>query len=187
MDAGVLTLGGESARLVEAAAAGDAVAFDDLVRLHGAGVYRLALRMLGNPQDAEDVQQETFVQAYRRLRSFRGEAAFGTWLYAIAARLCLGKLRRRRRHSEELPGDLPSDPELDPQEHLTSLAAAQRVQRALGALSPSDRLLILLKYVEDLSHEEIAGVLGCSCQSSRSRLLRAKRLFRAHYQELEST
>ena len=186
MDAGALAIGRENSRLVEAAAAGDATAFDDLVRLHGEVIYRLALRMLGNPQDAEDVQQETFLQAYRRLRSFRREAAFGTWLYAIAARLCLSKLRRRVHWQEELTNDPPSDPRLDPQERIASLASADRVQRALRSLSPSDRLLIVLKYVESLSHEQIAQVLGCSPESSRSRLVRAKRLFREHYQALES-
>jgi len=187
MDGLALAIGRETASLVGAAAAGDRSAFDQLVRLHAEQVYRVALRMLDNPHDAEDVQQETFVQAFRRLRSFRGEAAFGTWLYAITARLCLRRRRQRASRPEEVPGQLPAsaNPQMDPQELFAVREEAARVQRVLTALSPPDRLLIVLRYVEQLSHAQIAQVLGCSPESSRSRLLRAKQLFREHYHRME--
>ena len=86
-------------QLIAMARAGEVTAFDALLRQHAAAVYRLALRMLGHPEDAEDVQQETFILAYRQLRAFRGEASFATWLYAIAARLCLSRRRRNDRRS----------------------------------------------------------------------------------------
>jgi len=178
-----LVMGPDSAGLVSAAAAGDAAAFDALVHQHSARVFRLALRMLGHRQDAEDVQQETFLRAYRKLHSFRGEAAFSTWLYSIASRLCLSR-RRARRPEEPVNMDVADLCE-DPQARLAARELAGRVQRALAALAPSDRLLIVLKHIEELSHEEIAQVLGCSPESSRSRLLRAKRLFRQHYERTE--
>lgn len=175
-------------QLAGEAAARDWDPFELLMKQHSARIFRLALRMLGNPEDAEDVQQETFIRAHRARRQFRGDASFGTWIYAIAARLCLSKKRRsaRRRElaSERQPAELP-DAVADPEQHLLARESAARVQRALAALSPSHRLLIVLKYIEGLSHEEIARVLRCSVASSRSRLLRAKRLFRERYQEVE--
>jgi RNA polymerase sigma-70 factor (ECF subfamily) len=173
--------------LAEAAAAGDAGAFDLLMRTYGDRVFRLALRMLGSREDAEDIQQEAFVRAYRKLHTFRGEASFGAWIYAITARLCLSRRRRSAAQPVEVspPPAALRDTDHDPQERLAAADAAARVQRTLDKLSPPDRLLILLKYVEDLSHEEIARTLQCSVQSSRSRLTRAKRLFREHYPEEE--
>jgi RNA polymerase sigma-70 factor (ECF subfamily) len=181
--ASVLTIGTDSRGLVQAAAAGDAAAFDALVQQHSAQVFRLALRMLGNRQDAEDVQQETFLRAYRKLHSFRGEAAFGTWLYTIASRLCLS--HRRVRRPEEATDIAIAELGDDPRAQFAARELAQRVSHALNALAPADRLLIVLKYVEGLSHEEISRVVGCSAESSRSRLLRAKRLFRQQYGECE--
>jgi RNA polymerase sigma-70 factor (ECF subfamily) len=177
----------DTVRLAKAAAAGDAEAFDLLMERYGDGVFRLALRMLRSREDAEDIQQEAFVRAYRKLHTFRGEASFGAWIYAITARLCLSRRRRSAAQPVEVspPPAALRDTDHDPQERLAAAHAAARVQRTLDKLSPPDRLLILLKYVEDLSHEEIARTLQCSVQSSRSRLTRAKRLFREHYPEEE--
>jgi RNA polymerase sigma-70 factor (ECF subfamily) len=177
----------DAGRLAEAAAAGDAEAFDLLMERYGERVFRLALRMLGNREDAEDIQQEAFLRAYRKLHTFRGDASFGTWLYAITARLCISRARRSqgRRIEVREPVEALYDAGHDPEERLAATEAAARVQQTLDRLSPPDRLLILLKYVEDLSHEEIARALGCSVESSRSRLAHAKRLFREQYGEGE--
>jgi len=171
--------------LAKAAAAGDAEAFDLLMQTYGDRVFRLALRMLGNREDAEDIQQEAFVRAYRKLHTLRGAASFGAWIYAITARLCLSRRRRSAAQPAEVCVPLGglSGTDCDPQDRLAAADAAARVQQALDRLPPPDRLLILLKHVEDLSHQEIAGVLKCSVQSSRSRLARAKRLFRERYRE----
>ncbi|MDH4180108.1 MAG: RNA polymerase sigma factor [Armatimonadota bacterium] len=175
----------DTVRLAEAAAAGDAEAFDLLMKRYGDHVFRLALRMLGNREDAEDIQQEAFVRAYRKLHTFRGDGSFGNWIYAVTVRLCLSRKRRsaaKRVEVRKPPGVL-RDGDHDPQERLAAAEAAARVQQTLDRLSAPDRLLILLKYVEDLSHEEIARILRCSVQSSRSRLARAKRLFREQYEK----
>jgi RNA polymerase sigma-70 factor (ECF subfamily) len=175
----------DSAALVAAAAAGDAESFDLLVGEHAAQVYRLALRMLGSPEDAEDVQQEAFVLAYRHLRDFRGDASFGTWVCSIAARLCLSRKRRRVRHSSARPEDLPAR-HADPEERMLAVEAAALVQETLLEMAPADRLLIVLKCIEGFSHEEIARVLRCSVESSRARLARARRLFRERYERRQA-
>jgi RNA polymerase sigma-70 factor (ECF subfamily) len=188
MDSAALAIERSQLDLIGAAMAGDTSAFDLLVRQHARQVFRLALRMLGNREDAEDVQQETFVRAHQRLRSFRGECSFGTWLYAIASRLCVSARRRRAAMREQnIAGDPADRPSLneDLEQKIVAQDSARRVQRSLLALSPPDRLLIVLRYVEGLSHAEIARVLQCSVESSRSRLARAKRLFRQQYERVE--
>ena len=178
----------DDCRLVRDALAGSREAFDLLVERHARRVFRLALSMLGRREDAEDVQQECFVSAYCGLRSFRGEASFGTWLCAIAARLCLSRRRKadwRTCQTWEDASALAVTADDDPGERLLAAESAARVQRTLAQLSPADRLLIVLRFIEGLSHEEIASVLGCSVGSSRSRLLRAKKLFRERYEMTE--
>ena len=176
--------GADDFRLASAAAEGDPGAFDRLMQQHGACVYRVALRTLGDREDAEDVQQETFLQAYRKLHTFRGDASFRTWVCAIAVRLCLSRKRRVARRPLEVIAECESlDIGGDPQDRLAATAAAASVRQALAKLSPPDRLLVVLKYVEEWEHEEIAQVLGCSVESSRSRLARAKRLLRARLEE----
>jgi len=184
---GMAAISDNEPQLVREAAAGDTTAFDALVLRHAKPVYRLALRMLGSREDAEDVQQETFFCAYRGLRRFRGDASFGTWVYSIAARLCVTKLRRAARRPEETHAELElasASPDGDPEERLLAVELAGRVQKALAQLSPNDRLLIVLKHVEQLSHGEIAAILDCSVESSRSRLARATRLFREAYERM---
>jgi RNA polymerase sigma-70 factor (ECF subfamily) len=178
-EASRLTAGPNDLQLAQLAAAGDTGAFDVLMQRHHACVFRLALRALGNREEAEDVQQETFVQAYRKLRSFRGDASFRTWVCAIAVRLCLSRNRRVARRPVQVISqpEVEAAPAADPQEQL----AAMEVQQALAKLSPPDRMLLVLKCIEGLEHEEIARVLGCSVESSRSRLSRAKRLFREQF------
>lgn len=171
----------EEEQLIARAKAGDAAAFELLAQRYAAPVFRLAVRMLGNSDDAEDVRQETFIQAYLHFRSYRGEAPLLTWLYAIAAKLCM---RRRRGKRVELPIELapPLVDTADPEQAFFAHEAQYRIQRVLATLSPPDRLFIILKHIEGLSHEEIAQVLHCSVESSRSRLNRARKLFRERFQ-----
>ena len=180
----LISLECDDTQLVKDALAGDRGAFNSLVYRHSARVFRLALRMLGSREDAEDVQQETFVSTYRGLRRFRADASFGTWICSITVKLCLIKRRRSAKWvQEELDeADIAlCETGNDPVERLIALESAKRVQLALSKLAHADRLLIVLKFMEGMSHEEISQVLGCSVESSRSRLLRAKRLFRKVY------
>jgi RNA polymerase sigma-70 factor (ECF subfamily) len=169
--------GRDDARLVQAATTGDVLAFERLMQAYAGRVYRLALRMVGDPDDAADIQQEVFIQAYRNLRRFRGDASLSTWLYTITARQCIAWRRAGARQPAPVHPELAS-PCPDPPDPASALAAAQ-VRQALGELKPAERLLILLKYVEGLSHGEMAEVIGCTPKSARTRLARARRRLRA--------
>jgi RNA polymerase sigma-70 factor (ECF subfamily) len=183
-EASRLATGPNDLQLAQLAAAGDAGAFDVLMQRHSACVFRLALRALGSWEEAEDVQQETFVLAYRKLR-LRGESSFRTWVCH-----CVRTLSLPKPPGGAATGAGDQHPEMefalaiDPENGSDATAAAIEVQQALAKLSGPDRTLLVLKCIEGLEHEEIARVLGCSVGSSRSRLSRAKRLFR---EQLEGT
>ncbi len=165
--------------LVARAQSGDVEAFDELIARHQDRVFSLAYRMLSHAEDAADVQQETFVQAWRNLRKFRRDAALSTWLHRITVNLCLS--RRRRRQTE------PLEPYM--QETLLSsepsgVACLQReetkatVRRAIASLPAHYRALIVLRDIEERPFDEIAQVLSCSIQSARTRLAKARKLLR---------
>ena len=169
-------------QLIARAQAGDTHAFDILVSNYAPQIHRLALRMLGDAEEAEEALQETMIRAFRSLRKFRGDAGFGTWLYAIASKRCLTRRQRRRRQPDMVAFDdwRETNGKLDdPGEVLIQREHGLSVQRALNVLSPPTRLLMVLRYVEGLSHEEIAQVLGCTVAACRVRLCRAKADFRA--------
>ena len=154
--------------LAQLASEGDSTAFRELVARYENRVYRLALKMLRNEQDAEDVLQETFISAYRHLDSFRGEAEFSTWVYRIATNASLMKLRSRRPAQpldradedavdESLPREL-IDWSATPEDML--LASEMRVQMdaALATVSEALRAVFVLRDIEGLSVEETAKV-----------------------------
>lgn len=171
--------------LVRAARSGDAGAFRRLVELHMRAVYGLAFRLMGDPDDADDVAQETFLRAWRALDRYDETYSFYTWLRTIATRLALqerAKRRRRRTESGEsfdaaaaaVPAAAP-----DPLETL----AGEELQRALaGALEdlPEEfRAVLVLRAEQDLSYEEIARILEVPAGTVMSRLFRARRLLRS--------
>ena len=144
--------------------------------------------MTDHEEDARDIQQETFLRAFRHLRNFRSEASFRTWLGTITARVCLThRARRKVRPVESLEDrhNLASG-DRDLAEQVSARDEARAVQRALTVLRADDRLVLVLKCVEGFSHEEIAETLGCSVDNSRVRLYRARKAFRAAFgQEYE--
>ncbi|MHB9106173.1 MAG: RNA polymerase sigma factor [Armatimonadota bacterium] len=170
-------------QLIAQARAGNTYAFDTLVADHAPQVYRQALRMLGDTEEAEDILQETMIRAYRHLGRFRGDAAFGTWLYAIAVRVCLARRQAAKRRPEQVPLEEVRLTSGDTAEQVLRREAGDQVQRVLNALPPPDRLLMVLRFVEGLSHEEIARVMGWSVENSRTRLLRARRAFRERFEK----
>lgn len=182
--------------LVVLAAAGDGAAFGELVQRHQERVYGLAVRLLRDPAEAEEVVQETFLAALEKLAGFRGDAAFGTWLHRVAANASLMRLRRRRR-AVDAPVDEPLDallPVFDaagridaPPSHDWSKRADEQlgdreVRRAIEAAVqnlPEDyRIVFLLRDVEGLSSEEMSGLLGISVAAVKSRLHRARLVLR---------
>jgi RNA polymerase sigma-70 factor (ECF subfamily) len=162
---------------VERLRAGDDGAFEALVRGYQHRVFGVAVRMLGNAAEAEEIAQETFVRAHRSLAEFRGDAKLSTWLYAIASRLCLNRLaaaeRRFGRQGEEALLRLPTvaggaDVVLERSE----LEAA--LHRAIAELPDDRRIVVVLRDLEGLSYEDIARTLGLELGTVRSRLHRAR-------------
>ncbi len=164
---------------IERVRAGDTGAFRLLVEQHSRAVFRLAYRMTGNEQDAEDMVQETFLRAYRQIGSFDAKARFATWLFRIATNCSLDLLRARgRRRESQEPED--SGPRADPVSAVPSPARLvisgqirNRVRRALAQLSPTEQAAFILRHFEGLSNEEIATMMGTSNGATRHCVFRA--------------
>jgi RNA polymerase sigma-70 factor (ECF subfamily) len=163
----------DEARLVALARSGHAEAFAHLVLRHQVRVYRIALRMLGNPADAEDAAQEAFLAAWRGLDRFRFDSSFSTWLQRIVVNRCLNVLRARRSTPEQ-PADHEPVAIGGPQEAVEVYEQMAALRRALQRLTPEQRAAFVLRYLEGCTLEEIARVLGISLSAVKSRLHRAR-------------
>lgn len=168
------------AALVRASAGGDAGAFEALYRRHAARVHGVVLRLVGyHRARAEDLTQDAFVRAWQALPSWRGDSAFGTWLYRLAVNTALMELRARRSRpgldgDDDALADLGS---VDSAGHTAALA--HDLDRAVASLPPRARAVLVLFDVEGWTHEEIAGSLDMAVGSSKAQLHRARRLLRA--------
>jgi RNA polymerase sigma-70 factor, ECF subfamily len=162
--------------LVVRAQEGDVRSFEILVRRHQRQLYRLAVRLLGNSSDAEDAVQDAFVAAWRRLRGFRGEAAFSSWMYRIVTNRCL-KLTRKRRQVLSLDdlGDQPDSDNTSPEHAAETDDRAAELNRALHDLPTHQRTCWILRELHGLSYEDIAAIVGASPDAVRGRLHRARR------------
>ncbi len=163
--------------LVERIRAGEARAFEELVIAHQHRVYGVALRMLRDAAEAEEIAQEVFVRAYRGIASFKGEAKLSTWLYAIASRLCLNRLahssRRLDRRGDETRNRL-AEPGADPSADLERSEVEAALHRAIAELPEERRIVVILRDLEGLDYEEIAAALDLPLGTVRSRLHRAR-------------
>jgi RNA polymerase sigma-70 factor (ECF subfamily) len=167
----------DEAALVARLRAGDARAFETLVTTYQHRIFGVALRMLGSRAEAEDVAQETFLRAHRALGEFRGDARLGTWLYAIASRLCLTRLTsgaRRHERSDDLALLRCPAPAADAATALERQELAAALRDAIAALPDERRIVVVLRDLEGLGYEEIAEVLGLELGTVRSRLHRAR-------------
>jgi RNA polymerase sigma-70 factor (ECF subfamily) len=174
---------GELDGLVVAAKGGDRRAFDELVRRTYVDTYTLALRLTADEEDARDVVQESYLRAWRGLARFRGDAQFSTWMYRITANAAYTALKRRRRHRFETLDGLAHEPvELHPdalpEDAAESTALLGQLEVALDTLPPKLRVLVVLKDVYGLSHEEIADELGISVPAAKVRLHRGRKRLR---------
>jgi RNA polymerase sigma-70 factor, ECF subfamily len=170
-------------QLVGAARSGDRSAFDELVRRTHVDTYTLALRLTADEEDARDVVQESYLRAWRGLANFRGDAQFSTWMYRITANTAYSTVKRRRRHRVEpldpvLEEPIELHPDLQPEEAAESSMLLDRLAIALEELPPKLRVLVVLKDVYGLSHEEIAEELGISVAAAKVRLHRGRRKLR---------
>ena len=183
----------EDDELIRAAQKGDRSAFDSLVRRYDRSVLRLALHMLGNEQDAQDVHQDAFIKAYRHLSNFRFECSFYTWLYRIVTNLCLDQLRRRKsRREDPSTVDDGSGESIDLLANLTDGRASANparelerktmnvaIQDALAELTPRERTVFELKHYQGLKLRTIVEMLSTTEETAKNTLFRATRKLRA--------
>jgi len=170
---------------LDALRSGDRAEFALLVEAYYEMIYRLAIKMVNNPQDAEDILQETFIKAYRHLKNFDGRSSLSTWLYRIATNEALMFLRRQKpdmvsvdESLETCEGDVEPLQIIDwsslPEEELMSAEAQVYLDKAVGKLSPSLRVVFVLRDIQGLSTRETAEVLDISETAVKTRLSRAR-------------
>ncbi len=184
--------------LIREAQAGSRAAFDALVRQYDSAVLRLALRLTGSEQDAQDIHQEAFLKAYRYLGNFRFECSFYTWIYRIATNLCLDHLRRRKSRREEqavildshgeemdLLGNVSDDRACaNPARELERKVMGEKIQEALGQLTPRERMVFELKHYQGLKLRAIGEMLETTEETAKNTLFRATRKLRTRLAEL---
>jgi RNA polymerase sigma-70 factor (ECF subfamily) len=186
--------------LIREAQRGDRSAFDSLVRRYDQSVLRLALHMLGNEQDAQDIHQEAFLKAYRHLGNFRFECSFYTWLYRIVTNLCLDQLRRRKSRREDPATALDSSgDEMDllsnisdtrsmsnPGRELDRKRMGESINDALSKLTPRERTVFELKHYQGLKLRTIGEMLSTTEETAKNTLFRATRKLRIDLAGLRS-
>jgi RNA polymerase sigma-70 factor (ECF subfamily) len=165
---------------------GDSEAFRALVDRHSRAVYRLAHRMTGNPQDAEDVVQETFLKAYRQLGRFESRANFSTWLHRIAVNCAIDVIRGRKHQEaghdaselEALGGVDEERVDPSPERLMLSTEVQEKVGRAMEGLTPMERAAFVLRHFEGQSIEDISRALGLKANAAKHSIFRAVRKMR---------
>ena len=174
-------------QLIKNAAAGDAAAFETLVERYQKQVYNLALRMVNNESDAEDLAQEAFIRAWRSLGSFQYTSQFSTWLYRLTTNICIDFLRSQKRRKvvsltmlrddEDSQWDLP-DTEPLPEQQMIAAEDRAALARALASLDPDYRQVLTLRIVNECSYQQISQILGIAEGTVKSRLSRAREQLR---------
>lgn len=163
--------------LVARSKSGDSEAFDSLVRAHFARVYSMLFRVVGNHEDAEDLAQETFVKAYRSLRWFRGESAFGTWVYRIALHVARDHQRSsgRRPDAVELLPSADRAPVMSPDEESERRELSRGLERSIARLPERLRIALVLRVLQGLEYEEVARITGVTAATARMHVMKARR------------
>lgn len=167
-------------KIVQRARRGDAAAFEQLVTAYRDRVYRLALRLCGNEADADEAAQDAFLAAWRGLPNFRGESKFSTWLYQLVNHAAIDLLRREKRQVAAGDIDEVDTPDTAPSPHHMAERNEQRqaVREAVLALPEEQRQVVVLRFMEELSYEEIGAALHLPTGTVKSRLNRAKAALR---------
>jgi RNA polymerase sigma-70 factor (ECF subfamily) len=176
----LLTVDGSEANALAEARAGNRDAFRTLVERHSRAVFRVAYRITGNEQDAEDVVQDAFLKAYLELSRFEGRAGFGTWVHRIAANCAIDLVRRRPRNAVD--GDAEdgvpllarlASPAPGPEREAAGRQARSRIDAALVSLTPLERAAFTLRHLEQRSVDEISATLGQNPAATRHSIFRA--------------
>jgi RNA polymerase sigma-70 factor, ECF subfamily len=161
---------------------GDETAFEELYKAHAPRLYSLIFRMAGSAHDADDLLQEVFLHAHRKLTSFRGDAALGTWLYRLAVNHCLDVLRGRHHKMARTTDSLDDEGAAEPRAPMPVVPTAISrldLERAIAKLPDGCRTAFVLHDVEGFEHREVAGMLGISAGTSKSQVHRARMKLRA--------
>lgn len=162
--------------IIARARRGDADAFEQLVAAYRDQVFRLALRMCGSEADADEVAQEAFLSAWKGLPNFRGDSQFSTWLYQLTSHAAIDLMRREKRQiaAEDITGVSAPDPAPGPQQQAERSEQRQAVRDAIMQLTPEYRQIVVLRFLEELSYEEIGAMLTLPSGTVKSRLNRAR-------------
>ncbi len=175
--------------LIEACQRGEREAFRALFELHKDKAYSIALRFTGDASAAMDIAQDSFVKLFSSIQDFRGEASFESWLYRLVVNRCLDQKRSRRRllpcvdqllESLRFPGETAL-------QKLLRQELSDQVRSAIAKLRPDQRIVIVLRYTQGLSYEQIAEVLGCAAGTVASRLNRAHKVLERRLAHLVKT
>lgn len=181
-------------QLIEQCRKGDVSAFEHLISLYDKKVYNIALRMLGNKDDASELAQEVFIRIFKSIKKFRGESLLSTWVYRITTNMCLDELRRRKKASfvyidegvsfndSELELQLPTDAP-GPQETVERIELKTAIEKALHILSEEQRMVIVLRDIQGFSYKEIARILRIPSGTVKSRVSRARTALKKVLQE----
>jgi RNA polymerase sigma-70 factor, ECF subfamily len=161
-------------QLVAACLAGRTGAFDLVVERHRRSVYQLCYRFVGNHEDASDLSQDVFLRAYRGLKSFRGSASLATWLYRIGVNVCLNRVSVKKPAMEDLDARQHVDTSRESQvDRVLREERGAYVRAAIAQLPPKQRATLVLRIYQELSHEEIAQVLGSSVGAVKANFFHA--------------
>lgn len=150
-----------------------------MYREHSARIFSLACRMAGSPEDGEDLLQEIFLQAYRKMGSFKGESAIGTWLYRLALNHCLDYVRSRRAKMNKLTDTLDAETSVQPVARRQTPIAKIDLDRAIERLPDGCREAFVLHDVEGFDHKEVGELLGIAEGTSKSQVFKARLRLRA--------
>ena len=176
--------------LVREAQSGNHAAFTQLVHTYDQAVLRLALRLTGSQNDAQDIHQEAFIKAYKKLNSFRFECAFATWIYRVVTNVCLDHLRRNKAHKRngaieisdhELLNGLPDNRRGNsPEQQLLDRELIAQIRRAMKGLTPRERMVFDLKHFHGLTLRSVSEILNTPEGSVKTTFFRATRKLRFH-------
>jgi RNA polymerase sigma-70 factor (ECF subfamily) len=179
----------DDAQLIDETLRGRSAAFGRLVEKYQDRLYNTIVHVVGNGEDALDVVQDAFVQAFLKLETFQRSSAFYTWLYRIAFNAAASQHRRKRpvlsvEQSRETSGHEPVDGQSGPGEHLEQLERSRQVQQAIAALSEEHRAVVVLREIDGCCYETIAEILDLPVGTVRSRLHRARLQLRDQLREV---
>jgi RNA polymerase sigma-70 factor (ECF subfamily) len=162
-------------QLIDACKRGDYDAFAQLFESYKDRVYSIALRFSADPAAAMDIAQDAFLKLFSRIKDFRGESSFESWLFKLVVNSCLDQARRRRRLMPFVESliDLVRSPSETALQHLMRAETEAQVQKVIARLPEDQRIVVVLRYTEGLSYDEIAQIVGCSKGTVGSRLNRA--------------